>query len=191
MEQRVYIVARFRRRVSARHARAITAKGANKTKVRAITSLLGFAGNSLQFSDIAVASDTARSNYFDVLVKPFSQIQVLHFDIAIYQSGSAVAVDGFVDWALVKNPGGSLTYTNPGGSGLTMVPYTFKTGRAAVPMLSATGLPTIYHLSGDIKIPPRFQIMTPGDKITIMFQGLAGTNVAYSVNGTVTYMFKN
>lgn len=185
-----YIVGRFRRGVSAHSARRMVAKASQKTKVRAIISQLGFAGNALTGITIATASDTSRANYFDVAVKPFSHIDVIHLDIAIYQSGASIAVDGFVDWAVLKNPAGSLTITNPNGTGLTNVPYTFKTGRAAVPMLTATGIPTIYHLSGDIKIPPRFRVMTPGDSLVIYFNGLAGTGVTYSVNGVITYMFK-
>lgn len=173
------------------HARRIVDKASNKTKVRAIVSLLSFAGNSIQTSTLVNAVDTSRANYYDVVVKPFSKIQVLHFDIALYQSGSAALPDGYLDWALIKNPGGSLTVTNPSGNGLTNVPFTFRTGRAAIPMLTPSGLPTIYHLSGDIKIPPRFQTFGPGDTLVLAFIGVAGTGVTYSVNGVVTYMFKN
>lgn len=182
-------MARSRRGVSTRHARAVANKGSQKTKVRAVVSQLDWSG-ALATVTISQAVDTARANYYDIYVKPFARIQVLHLDIAIYQSGASVSPDGFVDWAIIKNPGGSITPTNPNGTGLTMVPYTFKTSRAAVPMLSATGLPCVYHLSGDIKIPPRFQIQTPGDTIQLVFTGLTGAGVTYSVNGTVTYMFK-
>lgn len=153
-------------------------------------SNLGFAGGAIQHIDIATASDTTRANYYDITVKPFAKIDVLHVDVAIYQQGSSVSVDGYVDWAFVKNVGGSLTLTRPDGTGLTNVAYTFKTGRAAVPMMTAAGLPTIYHLSGDIKIPPRFRTMAPGDSLTLVVYGLSGTSVAYSVNGVITYMFK-
>lgn len=187
------IVARFRRGFTAAKARHIVSKGSQKTKVRCIVSLLGFAGNTLMSSNIAQASDTARANYFDILVKPFSKIDLLHFDIAMYQDGASVSPDGFIDWALWKSPAGAVgsgTMT-PDGSGIANVPYIFKTGRAAVPMLSATGMPTIYHLSGDIKIPPRFRIMAPGDFLILSVKASpAGAGLSYSVNGTVTYMFK-
>lgn len=185
-------MARFRKKISSQHARRIVDKASNKTKVRAIISLLSFAGNSQQAGQIIASVDTTRANYYDVYVKPFSKVQVLHFDIAIYQSGTSVSPDGFVDWALVKSPGGSLTFTNPNGVGLTNVPYTFRTGRAAVPMLSSSGIPNVYHLSGDIKVPPRFQTFGPGDTLYLICMATpASAGVSYSVNGTVTYMFKN
>lgn len=171
----------------------MVAKGAQKTKVKAIISLLSFAGNSFQQAIIAQSSDTARANYFDVLVKPFAKIQVLHLDLMIYQSGANVAADGFVDWCLIKNPGGSIgmNISSVNGTSLVFVPYTFRQGRAAVPMLTSTGMPTIYHLVGDIKIPPRFQTMNPGDIIQLNFAAIpAAAGVSYSVNGTVSYMFK-
>lgn len=186
-------MARFRRRVSHAFARKVVDKGSQKTKVKVLVSLLGFAGNSYQEATLAVSSDTARANYFDNLVKPFSRIQILHFDLAIYQQGSSLSADGFVDWALFKSPasGFSSGAGTANGSGLASVPFIFRTSRAAVPMLSGTGMPTIYHISGDIKVPPRFQIMAPNDQIKIGFIATpAGAGISYSVSGSVTYMFK-
>lgn len=184
-------MARFRRKMSARSARHIVAQASQKTKVRAIISLLSFAGSTTQSSAFAVSTDSARVNYFDTSVKPFSHIDVLHLDLAIYQSGSSVAADGFVDWEVWKDPATSVNTPDPAGTGLTGVPYIFKTGRAAIPMLSPTGLPSMYHLSGDIKIPPRFRVMNPGDQLLLTVRATpAAAGVSYSVNGVITYMFK-
>lgn len=184
-------MARFRRgRVSAKVSRHIVDKASQKTKVRILASLLGFSGGSNQTLVISNAVDSARTTYGDASVKPFSRIQILHFDIAIYQSGASVLADGFVDWFLYKQPAANAVTGISADPALSAIPFIFKTGRAAVPMLSSTGLPTIYHLSGDIKIPPRFQIQAPNDQIFMAFRGLSGTGVTYSVNGTITYMFK-
>lgn len=161
-----------------------------KTKVRAIISLLGFAPNTLVQATVANASDTTRLNYNDTNVKPFSKIQVLHFDIALYQDGASANIDGFIDWFIYKAPGGT-PVPIAGSTALQSVPFIFRTGRAAVPMLSSNSAPTIYHLSGDIKIPPRFQTMNLNDTITMAFiANPVGAGTSYSVNGVVTYMFK-
>lgn len=161
-----------------------------KTKVRALISLLGFAGNTLQQVDFASASDTTRANYYDTQVKPFSKIQMIELDIIIYQSGANIAVDGFVDWVIFKNPGSNISAMDPTATTIAMVPYIFRVGRSGVPMATATGAPFAYHLKGKLLIPPRFQVMSPGDKLSVIFKGLPGTGVTYSVNGQITYMFK-
>lgn len=179
--------------MSTQRARHLVSKASQKTKVKAICSFLSFAGAARQDFVIATASDAARANYFDNLVKPFSKIDVLHFDIAIYQSGASVAADGYVDWAVWKQQGGAPAPGNNAclGGGLNFVPFTFKQSRAAVPMLSSIGTPTIYHLSGDIKIPPRLRLMQPGDNLYVSFYATpAGAGVSYSVNGVISYMFK-
>lgn len=163
-----------------------------KTKVRAIVSLLDFAGASLQRLDFAVASDTARVNYFDTQVKPFSRIETIEFDIAMY-SLSPLATDAFIDFAVWKDVGGNTSPIDPTATPISMVPYIFRIHRAALPLVSATqvsiAVPAIYHLQGRLKIPPRFQVMAPGDKLSMTFKGFSGA-FTYSVNGQITYMFK-
>lgn len=181
-----------RRRISHRFARHVASIGAQKTKVRAIVSLLSFAAGANQSVSFAVSSDTARANYFDTSVKPFSRIDMLHLDLAVYQSGASVNSDGFVDWMIWKVIGGSpgIAGATPDGTGLTYVPVTFRTSRAAVPQLTSSGMPSIYHIVGDLKIPPRFRVMAPSDQLVITFKGGGGAGPTYSVNGTITYMFK-
>lgn len=186
-------MARFRRGMSTRRARHVMAKASQKTKVKAIISSLSFAGNVRQDMTIATSSDVARANYFDNTVKPFSHIDVLHFDLAIYQTGATVSVDGFVDWAVWKQSGGVPAAANGvcSGAGLQYQPFIFKQGRAAVPLLTSNGMPSMYHLSGDIKIPPRLRLMQPGDNLFISFLATpAGAGISYSVNGVISYMFK-
>lgn len=163
-----------------------------KTKVRALVSLLGFAGTTAQSSAFAVASDTARGSYGSSNVKPFSKIQVLHLDLALYQDGTSVSVDGFIDWFIIKLVGGQSISGFPAvDPPLNAIPYIFRQGRAAIPQLTPNGLPSIYHISGDLKIPPRFQTMAPGDQLLISFIATpAGAGLSYSVNGTISYMFK-
>lgn len=162
-----------------------------KTKVRALISLLGFAGNSLQQSNFAVSSDTPRANYYDTTVKPFSKIQMIELDLIVYQNGSSISTDGFVDWVIFKNPGGNVAAMDPTATTIAMVPYIFRVGRSGVPMQSALGAPFAYHIRGKLMIPPRFQVMAPGDVMTIQFKGTpAGAGISYSVNGQITYMFK-
>lgn len=168
----------------------IVDKKSQKTKVRAIVSLLGFAGGATQASQLAIATGSARSNMSDVSVPAFCRIQVMHFDLIVYQSGSAVAADGFVDWNLSKSPGGTANYPSPLAPTVGDAGYIFLNGRAGVPMMSALGAPFAFHIVGTVRIPPRFQLMSPNDLIQLQFRGLAGTNVTYSVNGVVNYMYK-
>lgn len=181
---------RVSHRMSAFHARRISDKASQKTKVRAVISALGFAGNATQDVIFAQASDTQRTAYGDINVKPFSKIQVIHIDVAIYQDGAAVSTDGYVDWYIFKAPGGISVSIGAASVPLSSVPFIFKNGRAVVPMESASGLPSMYHLHGDIRIPPRFQVMNPADQFYIAFVGFAGTGVTYSASGVINYMFK-
>lgn len=179
-----------RRQVSTRFARHVQSKASQKTKVRALVSLLGFAGGAVQTVTIASADDTQRANYFDTDVKPFSHIDQIELDIALYQNGASVSLDGFVDWCIWKDMGHNVASMDPTATTIAMVPFIFRIGRAQVPMLSSAGLPNIYHLRGALKLPPRFRLMNPGDRINLTFKGLAGAGLSYSANGQITYMFK-
>lgn len=162
-----------------------------KTKVRAIVSSLGTAGNVTTYVAIAAAVDNTRANYYDTYVKPFATIDSMEWDISMYQDGTSVSVDGFIDWAIYKVVGGNPATIDPAGSGLASAPFIFKTGRAAVPQLTAIGTPSIFHLSGRMTLPPRFRIFAPGDSMYFVFKGSpAGAGVSYSVNGIIHYMFK-
>lgn len=169
--------------------RAIT-QSMQKTKVSIPVSGLSFAGGTRQDFIIAQGVDTARANYYEPFVKPFSRISMLHVDLQMYQTGASVNVDGYLYFSLWKSPGGAVPVGNPSVSaaGLQYVPYTFRIGIASVPMLTSTGIPSIYHLNGYLKIPKRLQVMAPGDVIYFSCLGLAAGT--YSVNGRVSYMFK-
>lgn len=167
------------------------ARNMQKTKVSIIVSNLGVAAGTRTDNTIAVASDTTRANYFDNFVKPFSKIQMLNVDLQMYQQGAAVNVDGYIEFSFWKSPGGAVPVGNPSvsGTGLNYVPYTFRIGIAAVPMLTSAGSPSIYHLSGQLKLPRRLQTFAPGDILYFSWYPV-GAGATFSVNGRINYMFK-
>lgn len=166
-------------------------RNSQKTKCRAVVAFLGVATGTGAVSAFATATNTNRTSYNDTAVISGSKIQILHLDLAVYQDGAAVASDGFVDWFIWKSPGGqSITGLPSASPPLGSVPFIFQTGRAAIPAFSATGLPCIYHISGTLKVPPRFQTMAIGDILNIGFFGTTGAGATWSVSGTITYMYK-
>lgn len=172
--------------------RRALSKASQKTKVRAIISQLAVARNTLNEIVIAQSSDVARANYFDVTVKPFSHIDQIEVDLALYQDGATVTdPDGFIDWQIYKRSGGVPAVASPDGTGLTTVGFTIRTGRAALPQWTNVTASLIYHLQGVIKIPPRHRIFAPGDFLIFAYKTVSGiANVTFSVNGVATYMFK-